>query len=157
MKTAPFDLEKALAGHPLVTRDGRKVKNFRKRLDNFDGLHGNLMMFPFRADEEDHPRSFTVDGAFITEKPCDRDLFLALPDETPAPDLAAQVASLIAERDLAVSTLERAGWTHVPGAAAWKPPVNTERGDILQRFFEMDTALQGMRRVLFPTNTTTES
>lgn len=31
MKTAPFDLEKALAGHPLVTRGGRRVTEFHRR------------------------------------------------------------------------------------------------------------------------------
>jgi len=28
MKTAPFDLEKAIKGHPLVTRNGKKVSSF---------------------------------------------------------------------------------------------------------------------------------
>ena len=28
MKTAPFDLEKAIKGHPLVTRNGHKVSSF---------------------------------------------------------------------------------------------------------------------------------
>lgn len=28
MKTAPFDLEKAIKGHPLVTRNGKKISSF---------------------------------------------------------------------------------------------------------------------------------
>lgn len=73
MKTAPFDLEKALAGHPLVTRDGSLVSRF--------GFTGHRPLFPYEAlvngfGEE----SFTEKGSVYYTGDDPNDLFLYLGD-----------------------------------------------------------------------------
>ena len=76
MKTAPFNLKKALAGHPLVTRDGRKVTNFRTNSPD--------PIFPYRVDIEGMRESlcfFTGEGHYWKSGDKDKsDLFLLLPE-----------------------------------------------------------------------------
>ena len=65
-----FDLQKALDGHPLVTRDGRKVLHFSS--------NGNTAsMYPYVAFiDESTPKTFTEKGRFIRDKKSNLDLFL---------------------------------------------------------------------------------
>lgn len=71
LATAPFDLKKALEGHPLVTRDGRAVTNFHAHTkDN--------VRFPYSAkvqsDRATWIISYTSAGTYFYEgraHPCD--------------------------------------------------------------------------------------
>lgn len=75
-----FNLEKALAGAALVTRDGRKVTNFRKE--------GNDMTYPFYANVGENLNSYTPNGTYTVSCDGSADLFLAdvqLDDATPVP------------------------------------------------------------------------
>ena len=71
LATAPFDLEKALEGHPLVTRDGRAVTNFHAHTtDN--------VRFPYSArihsDYGTRIVSYTSTGTYFyaaRAHPCD--------------------------------------------------------------------------------------
>ncbi len=66
----PFDLSKALAGEPLVTRDGRKVTNFTQ-------IGPMSIGRPFAAYcEEEIIRCFTKDGKCF-ENHDSHDLFMA--------------------------------------------------------------------------------
>lgn len=70
MKTQPFDLQKALAGHPVVTRDGRKVI----RIAHFP----EASLYPVAAliDKQDGPLTFTESGNRICCLHDHFDLFL---------------------------------------------------------------------------------
>lgn len=76
--TAPFDLKKALEGHPLVTRDGQRVTNFRAHTtDN--------VRFPYsariHAGYGTRIVSYTSAGTYFyagREHPCDLLLLLDL-------------------------------------------------------------------------------
>jgi len=83
MKLLPFDLEKALNGAKLVTRDGREVTGFEKRL-------GHEEAHPFcyigQIAKEWSKDAFTDEGKYYSNsKESKVDLFLL--DEQPAPDL----------------------------------------------------------------------
>lgn len=69
MKTKPFDIQEALAGHPVVTRDGRKVI----RIAHFPEAKG----YPVLAliDKEYYALTFTEAGSYCGES-CGYDLFL---------------------------------------------------------------------------------
>ena len=99
-KTAPFDLEKALAGHPLVSRDGNPVTNFSQRKSGF-----STNEFPFSAMDHDGDfLSYTKSGKCLRARDHGFDLLLDI--STPQPeDLAAQVASLVAENRSLKATL----------------------------------------------------
>lgn len=79
MKSAPFNLEKALAGHPLITRDGRLVTQFHLRKDSPSGS------FPYAAVLEGGTKEFfTSAGRYWgLDENMAEDLFLALPDDPP--------------------------------------------------------------------------
>jgi hypothetical protein len=71
MKTKPFNLEKALNGAKVVTRDGRKVTQLTKfeclSLDSLGGVLDNQL------------RTWTTQGLFIPNYgESDADLFLAV-------------------------------------------------------------------------------
>lgn len=75
----PFDLNKALSGAPLVTRDGRKVTGFRK----MKRRSGN---FKYEAQvSENYARREYTDAGFWLEPtmPSGEDLFLADDPNTP--------------------------------------------------------------------------
>ena len=61
MKTAPFDLEKAIKGHPLVTRNGKKISSFV----HFKELSG-LNPHPCRAVCGDIIIASTEGGRYYT-------------------------------------------------------------------------------------------
>lgn len=77
MRTAPFDLEKALAGHPLVTRNGIKVNTFK---DDKDGSY-----YPYTASIDNFNNSYTSKGEYILDEESEHDLLLLLPDEPEQP------------------------------------------------------------------------
>jgi hypothetical protein len=77
MKKLPFDLEKALAGHPLVTRSGEDATEMKRRIGYYtytlSALIGGIERF------------FTDGGRWFSAKEEKAlDLFLAVP-ETPEP------------------------------------------------------------------------
>jgi hypothetical protein len=74
MKT--FNLEAAIAGAPLITRDGREATEF-KRTDK-------SLIYSCQARTGGHTYSFTETGHYISRK-CseDKDLFMAEPHELP--------------------------------------------------------------------------
>lgn len=77
MRTAPFDLEKALAGHPLVTKDGLRVKEFSVSPD---------VDFPFSATYENRDTSsYTHKGTYFIDEISQKDLLLLLSDEPEEP------------------------------------------------------------------------
>lgn len=97
MKTLPFDLEKALNGHPLVTRDGRKVKNFTKR-------DGEYITYQYRAEISGiKNETFTKEGlidAWRTDSIYD--LLLLIEEEwTPIPGEYIEVADHMNKSDWA--------------------------------------------------------
>jgi hypothetical protein len=77
MKTAPFDLDKALAGHPLVTRDGKLAIGFRQRDPEYP-LNWDRETYPYSLGE----RSYGADGRCSAQGESPGDLFLLL--ETPS-------------------------------------------------------------------------
>ena len=80
-KTAPFDLKKALAGHPLVNRADDDVTDFAKRnKEGYDGLNAHTDTFPYSArDSAGHRISLTAKGRYMQkgDSPCD--IFLKIP------------------------------------------------------------------------------
>jgi len=84
MKTAPFNLELALAGHPLVTRNHQKVTNFK--LCNLESYPGE---YPYTAiiKEYDYESgklrnrelSFTENGSWLNDNEITKnDLFMLI-------------------------------------------------------------------------------
>jgi len=79
MKTAPFDLELALAGHPLMTRDGDTVFGF-------EAMNVPVGAYKYAAVINNNPfcTTFTEDGYYW--KDCSEygaDLFLLVEDDSP--------------------------------------------------------------------------
>lgn len=78
MRTAPFNLVKAKAGHAVVTRDGREA-----RIVAFDNKHHVYKIVALVLDDnEEYPSTFTLDGLFDSdeyENP--KDLRMRLPDD----------------------------------------------------------------------------
>lgn len=72
MKVKPFDLHKALAGHPVVTRNGRKII----RIAHFP----EATMYPVSAliDGEDRAFTFTESGKYHRLSNGDGNLDLSL-------------------------------------------------------------------------------
>lgn len=66
----PFDLEKALAGEPVVTRDGRPVT----QVTRFDV---NNERYCIAAVVDSNIETFSIDGKFRIEYPSIYDLFMA--------------------------------------------------------------------------------
>lgn len=66
----PFDLERALAGDPVVTRDGRPVTQLTK----FDAGHDGD---PVYGVFNDNAGSWSVDGQHLTDRGTGLDLFMA--------------------------------------------------------------------------------
>jgi hypothetical protein len=91
MKTAPFDLEKALAGHPLVTRDGRPVQNFTTR----KGLASTI--YPYCAEVGSAPFTYTRAGRVLPAQEDPLDLFLAV-NEVPPPSPRFSVGDIVRHR-----------------------------------------------------------
>jgi hypothetical protein len=81
--SAPFDLVKALAGHPLITRDGKGIScsPFR-RVSQYSGA-----TFPYRVHlynrrtDQDKSMTFTREGRYYGALDTDQDLFLLLPEK----------------------------------------------------------------------------
>ena len=79
MNLKPFDLEKALAGAPVVTRDGRKVLEIFafKRLIALLGVSEQPVMALVEGD--DSPVRFTVNGNYFSSSASsDYDLFMGV-------------------------------------------------------------------------------
>jgi hypothetical protein len=70
MKLEKFDLEKALNGAKIVTRDGREVTQLTKFKDAED--------YPLGAVIEGKIQSWNIDGYYYIEEESDTDLFLAV-------------------------------------------------------------------------------
>jgi len=71
-KLIPFDLECAIAGDPLITRDGRKVIKFHY-------FSGDDLQYPIVAhiDGEDRLYEYVKDGEYYPNIPTECDLFMA--------------------------------------------------------------------------------
>lgn len=70
MNLLPFDLEKALAGHPVVTRDGREVTQLHK----FEAEHQSQTLYGTMGG---CIWSWSDDGAYMKkEEQSPQDLFL---------------------------------------------------------------------------------
>lgn len=70
----PFDLKRALAGEPLVTRDGRKVTSFSINCDHD---------YPYRARINEDSLIFTSAGSYYDDgRKNEFDLFMAAPAKT---------------------------------------------------------------------------
>lgn len=78
MNRTEFNLQKAIDGAELVTRDGRKVTNFRKRHDFAD-----MVYYPYVAEVNGLTATFTKDGTHNISCIGEADLFLATPNITP--------------------------------------------------------------------------
>lgn len=66
----PFDLERALAGEPVVTRDGREVTE----IHFFKTDQGD---YPLIAVIDENQEAFTKDGFFASSREeCESDLFM---------------------------------------------------------------------------------
>ena len=81
MQKFKFDLDKALAGAQLITRDGRAVVGFRRREMN----SGNVKEYPYVANIlssdgkspiEVYDATYTADGNFLINKEHNKDLFM---------------------------------------------------------------------------------
>jgi hypothetical protein len=73
MKLEKFDLEKALNGAKVVTRNGREVS----QLTNFENLNDD---YPLIGVVDRSIRTWTTQGLFVGDHAgeCDEDLFLAV-------------------------------------------------------------------------------
>ncbi len=73
MKTLPFDLEKAKAGHPLVTRDGKPATFV---------MHNPAWRESYRVivESEGIPRQYCESGRYLLTEPSPKDLFLLAPE-----------------------------------------------------------------------------
>lgn len=74
----PFDIEKALAGHPLVTRDGLEVTSIAPKRENDD----LISLYPYWITTSSERYSITADGKYTPFDVSSRDVFLA---DIPAP------------------------------------------------------------------------
>lgn len=81
MNTAPFDLEKAIAGHPLTTRGGRRVLHFAAA-EPHDVADGEYPLTAYLGDSG--WETFSINGEFIENDRNPEDLLLLLPDDEPA-------------------------------------------------------------------------
>jgi hypothetical protein len=101
MKTAPFDLEKALAGHPLVTESGLPATRFVRNKSHQD--------YCYAAKIADCIRSFTASGIHDLTSPNNGySLLLALPDDPPlSPEEQAVISALRAGRKVTVEELPK--------------------------------------------------
>lgn len=63
----PFNLEKALAGEPVVTRDGREVKDLHKSAFN---------LYPIRGYVDGMNLLFSIKGEFVIGMNDKFDLFM---------------------------------------------------------------------------------
>jgi hypothetical protein len=81
----PFDLAKALAGAPLVTRVGVIAGSFRQRTHDF------VAKYPYEAtlNGQKYPYAYNSKGQFYCNETNPHDLFLAAPLD-PAPKEAGQ-------------------------------------------------------------------
>lgn len=72
----PFNLEHALAGDPVITRDGKKVIEcvYLKKRERFNLLA--LIQEGLEEGEDDQLKAFTDDGKFCSDK-TEFDLFMA--------------------------------------------------------------------------------
>ena len=63
MQTKPFDLEKAIAGQPVLLRNGDKafVRHYEKELEVSHELHG------FVISDSNYPTTWTKEGHFFSE------------------------------------------------------------------------------------------
>ena len=68
-----FNLKEALAGEPLITRDGRKVSGFKYSPSQW------RRDFPYLAliEGEPFPNSFTKNGKLVIGVNAEEDLFMA--------------------------------------------------------------------------------
>jgi len=92
MTTAPFDLGKALAGHQLVTRDGRPVRDFAAR----KGWVGHS--YPYQAKVSSKPYTYTRAGRVVQAQEDPLDLFLAIEDAPTQPSPRFAVGDLVRHR-----------------------------------------------------------
>lgn len=75
MKTKPFNLEKALKGAKVVTRDGIEVIQLTK----FDTSEGSKLIGIIKYDEDNkNLKYWRCDGTFYSEGKSIYDLFIAL-------------------------------------------------------------------------------
>jgi len=80
MKTSPFKIELALAGHPLVTRDGRKALGFRRAA----ACHNHPYEFvAFIGEEESRTRVTAYGSYWWNREESNCDLFLLVEDDSP--------------------------------------------------------------------------
>jgi len=89
----PFDLEKALNGAKLVTRDGREAKHFKKHSSECFGYCADIM----RENDCFLTNTYTKKGTFFIDKKSVFDLFLA--EEEFAPKFGDKVEVSDNERD----------------------------------------------------------
>lgn len=76
----PFDLDKALAGHTLISRDSRIVTNFREN-------EFYTISYPYVAECNGVFSAYTKEGRFdVNSIDHADDLFLYVPDEPDQPD-----------------------------------------------------------------------
>lgn len=68
----PFDLKAALAGDPVVTRNGKKIAFLAH-----DPAAAQICRVLARAEDETYPYSFAENGAFVLGTESIRDLFMA--------------------------------------------------------------------------------
>lgn len=66
----PFDLKRAMAGEPIVTRDGREAK-----LIKYDGNDSDC--FVVKTEIEGHNKWFYVNGRYVDHGETPLDLFMA--------------------------------------------------------------------------------
>lgn len=97
--TRPFALKDALAGAPLVTRDGRKAINFKVRDDLEDEEEDYACPYPYSADVEIEKggaydrETYRADGGFRIASTSRFDLYMVPVERKPSPfNLSAALA-----------------------------------------------------------------
>lgn len=73
----PFDLQKAIAGEPLITRDGRKARYGTHSENCTDGERSLIMWVESEAIiGKEHMNAYRLDGKYFSGESC-LDLFMA--------------------------------------------------------------------------------
>jgi hypothetical protein len=75
----PFNLEKAKAGDPVITRDGHRVKIYI-----FDAIKPDypLVGVVFEADNHLELTEWTAEGCYYDDEPSNNDLFMGTVEHT---------------------------------------------------------------------------
>lgn len=69
----PFNLEEALAGKPLITRDCRRVSDFKL---NYGAEEGMKYIYSVYFEDQDFRQTYSAGGEYVIGRKNQQDLFM---------------------------------------------------------------------------------